>query len=241
MRLRVHLERVLVELDQVVGLLRDDRLEDHVARIGGHRGHAAPPCKLGQRDLRDEQAARPEQLDDRDVLGPGDDHALEVAERERRGRLLLAHEHDERQLLAPGLSTSARASLVFGDENAAPSNTPRLSSAACCESAIELGAPRRLAIHLDAVVAGVRAEDDAAALPQRRAGRARARAAGALLAPRLGGAAGHLAARLGLGRALAAREHLGARPPRTAAAGASRGRRPRPRARPCPCRPRRVR
>ena len=56
--------------------------------------------------------------------------------------------------------------------------------------------------HVLTVVARVRAEDDAAVPPVRRAGRALARAAGALLAVRLLAAAGDLAARLRVGRAL---------------------------------------
>ena len=67
-----------------------------------------------------------------------------------------------------------------------------------------------LAVDLEGVVARLRAEDDAAAGPDRRARRAGAGAAGALLAPRLGAAAADVAAGLGRRRALPARGELGA-------------------------------
>src|SRR5919197_568882 len=64
-----------------------------------------------------------------------------------------------------------------------------------------LGQPQRraalLAVDLEGVVAWLGTEGDAAARPDRRARRPGAGAAGALLAPRLGGAAPHLGARLG--------------------------------------------
>src|SRR5262249_666554 len=65
-----------------------------------------------------------------------------------------------------------------------------------------------LAVDLERVVTRRRAEDGAAAGPDRRARRAGAGTAGALLAPGLGRATADLAARLGRRRALAARVEL---------------------------------
>src|SRR5204862_3220807 len=69
--------------------------------------------------------------------------------------------------------------------------------------------PPGLAVDLEGVVARLRAEDDAAAGPDRRADRAGAGPAGALLPPRLGAATAHPGAREGGGRTLAARVELG--------------------------------
>ena len=176
-------------LDQVVGLLRHDGREDHLARIGGHGRHARPPpLQLGQRGLRDEQAARPEQLDDLTSSDARDDHALEVAERERGVGLVLApRPRASGRPLAPA-SSSAMASFVLRRRR-----TPRRRRRrACRERGVlrerdRVGAPRR------PCGSSSRCSCAGAGRTRRRrrvhcggAGRALARAAGALLAPRLG-------------------------------------------------------
>src|SRR5262245_47765432 len=118
-----------------------------------------------------------------------DDDAIEVPERLDERHVLVGGDEEHRQLLAPGFDERGRLlrrRLVEGGlvhDGQRPLGGMRA----------ERSAERRtvgLAVHLDGVAARLWRERDAAAGPLRRAGRARTRAAGALLAPRLPAAAG---------------------------------------------------
>ena len=80
----------------------------------------------------------------------------------------------------------ARPSWSAAPRTSPPSTTASVPSAACAESAMRERLQRGPSVDLAGVAARMRAEDDAAAGPLRRAGGALAGAAGALLAPRLG-------------------------------------------------------
>ena len=120
-------------------------------------------------------------------------HARDVAKRLRARDLVVAQQHEHRR--GPSRASSALAAvlrrrLVVGrgvDHRDAAA--PRVHAERRAQRA-----PARLAVDLHRVVARSRAERDAAAGPVRRADRAGARAAGALLAPGLRAAAADLAA-----------------------------------------------
>ena len=90
----------------------------------------------------------------------------------------------------PQAATRPAADFVDGASHCAPSTRPSVPACAWSASAPRERRARRLAVDLDLEGAHRRREGDAAARPVRRAGRAGAGAAGALLAPRLRAAAG---------------------------------------------------
>ena len=112
--------------------------------------------------------------------------------------------------LTPQSASSANAAFVDGVSNLrGVEERDRLALGVHGERAAQCGA-LLLAVDLEGVAARLRAEDGAAAGPDRAAARAGAGAAGALLAPRLRATAADLAAGLGGVRALAAGVELGA-------------------------------
>ena len=142
----------------------------------------------------------------------------------------------------PHVARSSTASSVEGSANAEPSSTPKRAVGCVLREHAAQRRAARLAVHLDLEVARCRRERHAAAGPVRRAGRARAGAAGALLAPRLRAAAGDEPAALRRARAPAVRRSSPRARSRGRRAASARRRRPIPRAsRPWPsCRPSRA-
>ena len=204
-RVGVDAERVLVGGGEHVALLADDRADDDLA---------GDPCQasslavvavgaVGERVERRpaRRAARAAPID------VGDADVRRRAARETRSRLRndsatcssLVAEDDEHRAAGcrpvaeqlGGLLGRRRVDERRGSKTA---SEPR--SACTRQRAAQRGAAL-LAVDLEGVVARLRAEDGAAAGPDRRARRAGAGAAGALLAPRLGAAAADLAAGLG--------------------------------------------
>ena len=95
-----------------------------------------------------------------------------------------------RRVLAPGLASSSTACFVDGASKQSPSTRPSVPAWAWSVSAARSAALRGLLVHLDRRSRAARGrEGDAAARELRRADRALAGAAGALLAPRLRAAA----------------------------------------------------
>src|SRR3954463_5292994 len=218
-RVRVDAERVLVVRGEHVALLADDRSDDDLARMHGLRGlpvgvvGAGDLLALGaggelvERLLGDEQPGGADEVGDADARRGQHRHARQIAERQRDPRLLLG-QHDEHRApagpVAEQLRGGARRRLAEGRR---VEDRERLALGVHGEHAAQRGAAL-LAVDLERVVARRGAEDDAAAGEVRRADRALAGAAGALLAPRLRAAAPDVAARLRRGRAPAARVEL---------------------------------
>ena len=135
-------------------------------------------------------------------------HAREVAEGLGRGQLVVG-QRDQHRTAAVGvqqLGGLRRARRVA--EAGGVDDVDRPALGVHRQRGAQRGATS-LAVDLEDVVTRARAEDRAAARPDRRAAGAGACAAGALLAPRLRAAAGDHAAGLGRVRALAARGQLG--------------------------------
>src|SRR4051812_28281913 len=222
-RVRVDAERVLVVRGEHVALLADDRADDDLARMHGLRGLPVGVVRAGdlltlgaggelvERLLGEEQPSRADEVGDADARRGQPRHARQIAERQRDPRLLLG-QHDEHRAaarpVAEQLRGGARRRLAEGRR---VEDRERLALGVHGQHATQRGAAL-LAVDLERVVARRRTEDDAAAGEVRRADRALAGAAGALLAPRLGAAAADLAAGLGRVRALAAGGGLGAHP-----------------------------
>ena len=200
-------EGVLALGDQRVALLRDHRADEDVARVhqpslssqrrasarfgDDERGGADHVGDAGGADLERRWVARDvaEALHRAGLLGGEDDQgrALGAPFRQRRGRLL-----GRRGLEGRGVEDGDAAALGVDRERRA--HRPAAG----------------FAVDLDRVVARLGAEGDAAAEAAGDAEGADAGAAGALLAPGLGGGEGDLAASQGRGGAAAARGQVGA-------------------------------
>src|SRR4051794_12677687 len=217
-RVRVDAERVLVVRGEHVALLADDRADDDLARMHGLRGLPVrrgavdllalrAGGELGERLLGHEQPRGADEVGDADARRGQHGDARQVAEGQGDPRLLL-REHDEHRAAAAPVAEQlrglARRGLV---EARRVEDRQRVALGVHREHAAQRGAAL-LAVDLDRVVARGRAEDDAAAREVRRTDRALARAAGALLAPRLRATTAHVAARLRRRGALAARVEL---------------------------------
>ena len=201
-------EGVLALGDQRVALLGDDRADDHGARV--HQPSLSFELARA-RSRRATSEAAP--ITSATPIAP----TSATWTRGMLRKLLTAPvssavEHDQgRAGGRPIWRAPGRPDLVEGVSKAEASRTA---------IAVALGVDRerrahrpaaRFAVDLDRVVARLRAEGDAAAVAVGDAERADAGAAGALLAPGLGGREGDLAAGQGRGVAAAARGQVGAR------------------------------
>ena len=220
MRVGVDAEGVLVVGGEHVALLADDRADDDLAGVhysvasssaaAGSRRRAAssfsPLARLVSSSsglLGDQQRGGADEVGDAAVARRQHRDAAQVAERQRHVGLVLG-EDDQHRAAAGPLGDELVGLLGRGRvEGRRVEDRDRAAVGVRAQRAAQRGAAL-LAVDLEGVVARVGAEDDAAAGPDRRARRAGAGAAGALLAPRLGAAAADVAARLGRRGALAA-------------------------------------
>src|SRR5438552_5223296 len=151
--------------------------------------------ELLQRVLRDEQGGGADHVGHARARCRQDRDALEVAERQGDARLLLGQDDEERAPVRP-VADELRGLLRGGLlEARRVENRDRAALGMHGERAAQRGAAL-LAVDLEGVAARLGTEGGAAAGPDGRARRAGARAAGALLAPRLRAAARHLSAGL---------------------------------------------
>src|SRR5262249_53459231 len=153
--------------------------------------------------------ARPHERRHLELRRNGDEHALEVAERLDQRLLVLVRDDDERRLLAPAVDELPGLPRGRRLERRAVDEREGLVADVIRERARERGAPN-LAVDLELEAAPDGRERDAAAGVVRRADRALARAARALLAPRLGAAARDEPTALRAARARTMRVQLGA-------------------------------
>src|SRR5262249_43478256 len=135
--------------------------------------------------------------------------AVEIPERLDERNVVVGRHEEHWELLAPGLDERGRLLRRRLVERGLVHDGQRPLRGVRAERSAERRAIR-LAVHLHGVAARLWREGDAAPGPLRRAGRARTRAAGALLAPRLPAAAGDEPAALGRLRPGAPRVQLGA-------------------------------
>ena len=198
----VHLERVLAVGETGVALLGHDRGDEHVGGV-----HDAFPSTSGS-------AASLTSTERAQTIGATSSSDGTVTSTRSRLRNDLIRPISSScatttsGVSLPHFSTSALACLVDGVSNAvAVDERERLVADVVRERAGERGAAD-LAVHLDVEAAHARRERDAAAREVRGADRALAGAAGALLAPRLGAAAGDEPAGLGATGARAMRVQL---------------------------------
>ena len=206
MRVGVDAERVLVGRGEHVALLADDRADDDLA--GVHQA-ASLLARVGCSPLaravsassaswrRARRAAPTRSATPTSVGGQHRRRASRLRKdsadallRRRRGRRAPSR-------LRPSRRAARRPAWSTARRTPAASKTAIEPRSACTRQRAAQRGAALLAVDLEGVVARLRAEDGAAAGPDRRARRAGAGAAGALLAPRLGAAAADLAARLG--------------------------------------------
>ena len=184
----------LPSVDQAVALLRHDRREQHLVRMRGSRG---PPLHVVERALAHEHASAPRRpATTSSSAGTRDERLREVAERLDQRLLVRMRDHEQRAAPAPTRRAARRPPSSTARRTRRLPTTAIVPCAAWSESAERSAAWRAFLFTFTSNDAHRRREGDAAAGELRRADRAGARAAGALLAPRLRAAARDEPARL---------------------------------------------
>ena len=150
-----------------------------VAERARRRARPAPPASRRSRPHRRCRRRRRSTASSTATRG-------DVAERQRRAALLAGDARRASASRRAPVGEQRRGRLASrASSNAAASRTAIEPRSACSESALRSARAALLAVDLEGVVARIRAEDDAAAGEVRRARRAGAGAARALLAPGL--------------------------------------------------------